>query len=66
MPVALQIFILGITVMFATSCASTSDGVNAIPINPVATNLQATNSADNSWYQPTWSPEYDPDLLGGE
>jgi hypothetical protein len=65
-PAAFQTIILGITVMFATGCASTSDGVSTRPINPVATDLQATNSEDDSWYQPTWSPEYNPDLLGGE
>jgi hypothetical protein len=35
-------------------------------MNQAATNPQATNSASDSWYQPTWSPEYNPDLLGGE
>jgi hypothetical protein len=63
---ALQSVVLGSTVMLAASCASTSDGVSTKPINPVSTNLQATSSKDDSWYKPTWSPEYDPDLLGGE
>ena len=58
--------VLGITVMLAGSCASTSDGVSTRSISPVATNSQATNSKDASWYEPTRSPEFDPDLLGGE
>jgi hypothetical protein len=63
---ALQTIVLGIMIMLVTSCASTSDGVSTRPENPVANNRQATNSKDDSWYQPTRSPEYDPDLLGGE
>jgi hypothetical protein len=63
---ALQTVVLGITVMLATGCASTSNGVSTGPVNPVATNLPAINSEDDGWYQPTRSPEYDPDLLGGE
>jgi hypothetical protein len=27
---------------------------------------QATNSERDSWYQPTRSPEFDPDLFGGD
>jgi hypothetical protein len=45
---------------------STGDGVSTTLMNPVANNHQATNSEDDSWYQPSRSPEFDPDLLGGE
>ena len=52
--------------MLAASCASTSDGVSARRINSVANNQEATNSGENRWYEPSRSPEFDPDLLGGE
>ena len=63
---ALQVDVLGITFMFADSCASKSDGVSTRPVNPVANKQQATNSEGDSWYQPSRSPEFNPDLLGGD
>jgi hypothetical protein len=63
---ALQAIVLTITVMLGTGCASTGDGVSTTLMNPVANNHQATNSERDSWYQPSRSPEFDPDLLGGE
>jgi hypothetical protein len=63
---AIDTIVLGITVMLAAGCASTSDGVSTRRINPVANNQQATNFEEDSWYQPSRSPEFDPDLLGGE
>jgi len=63
---AIDTILLGITVTLAASCASTSDGVSTRRINPVANNQQATNFEEDSWYQPSRSPEFDPDLLGGE
>ena len=63
---ALQTIGLGITVMLAAGCASTSDGVSRRTMNPVADNRQVTNSEDDGWYQPLRSPEFDPDLLGGD
>jgi len=63
---AIDTIVLGITVMLAAGCASTSDGVSTRRINPVANNQQATNFEEDSWYQPSRSPEFDPDLRGGE
>jgi hypothetical protein len=63
---ALQTMALGITVMLSTSCASTNNGVNTTLVNQVANDHHAINSEDDGWYQPSRSPEFDPDLLGGE
>ena len=56
---------LGVIVVLATGCSSTGTGSNARLISPVPTNQQASNSEDDSWYQPSRSPGFDPDLFGG-
>jgi hypothetical protein len=56
---------LGATVVFATGCSSTGTGFDARLISPVPNNQQATNSEDDSWYQPSRSPGIDPDVFGG-
>jgi hypothetical protein len=48
-----------------TSCASTRNGVSMRMMSTVGNNQQATNSENDSWYQPTRSPGFDPDLFGG-
>ena len=55
---------LGATVVLATGCSSTGTGFDARLISPVASNQQAANSEDENWYQPSRSPEFDPDLFG--
>jgi hypothetical protein len=55
---------LGVTVVFATGCSSTDTGFDARLISPVPNNQQARNSEDDSWYQPSRSPGFDPDLFG--
>ena len=52
---ALLSIVLGITVVPATSCASTGNAVSARLISPIG---------DGS-YQTTRSPGFDPDLFGG-
>ena len=61
---ALLAVALGATVVLATGCSSTGAGYNARLISPVPNNQQATNSQDDNWYQPSRSPEFDPDLFG--
>ena len=56
---------LGVIVVLATGCSSTGTGFNARLISPVPTNQQASNAEDDSWYQPSRSPGFDPDLFGG-
>src|SRR5258707_5122163 len=55
---------LGATVVLATGCSSTGTGFDARLISPLPNNQQATNSEDDSWYQPSRSPGFDPDLFG--
>jgi hypothetical protein len=55
---------LGATVVLATGCSSTGTGFDARLISPIPNNQQATNSKDDSWYQPSWSPGFNPDLFG--
>jgi hypothetical protein len=62
---ALLTIVLGITVVLATSCGSTRNAVSTRLISAVGNNQQATKSENDSWYQPTCSPEFDPDLFGG-
>jgi hypothetical protein len=62
---ALLTIVLGITVVLATSCASTRNAVSTRLIRAVGNNQQATNSKNDSWYQPTRGPGFDPDLFGG-
>jgi hypothetical protein len=62
---ALLTIVLGITVVLTTSCASTRNAVSTRLISAVGNNQQATNSKNVSWYQPTRSPGFVPDLFGG-
>jgi hypothetical protein len=57
--------VLGATVVLATGCSSTGTGFSGRLISPVANDQQATNSEDDSFYQPPRSPGLDPDLFGG-
>jgi hypothetical protein len=51
-------------VVVATGCSSTGTGFGVKLISPVHRNQQAANSEDVNWYQPSRSPEFDPDLFG--
>jgi hypothetical protein len=61
---ALLAVALGATVVLTTGCSSTGTGFDARLISPVPGNQQAANSEDDNWYQPSRSPEFDPDLFG--
>ena len=61
---ALLAVALGATVVLATGCSSTGTGFDARLISPFPSNQQAANSEDDYWYQPSRSPEFDPDLFG--
>jgi hypothetical protein len=61
---ALLAVALGATAVLATGCSSTGAGFDARLIGPVPSNQQAANSEDDNWYQPSRSPEFDPDLFG--
>jgi hypothetical protein len=62
---ALLIILLGITVVLATSCASARNASSPGLISAFKNNQEATNSENDRWYQPTRSPQFDPDLFGG-
>ena len=53
---------LGATVVLVTGCSATGTGFGARLINPVPNNQKATNSEDDSWYQPPRSPGFDSDF----
>ena len=55
---ALLTIVLGVTVVLATGCEATSNGVNAGLISPVSNNQQASNSKDEGLYQPARSPAF--------
>ena len=55
---ALLTIVLGVTVVLATGCEATSNGVNAQLISPVSNNQQASNSEDEGLYQPARSPAF--------
>ena len=55
---------LGATVVLATGCSSMSTGFDARLISPFPSSQQAANSEDDNWYQPSRSPEFDPNLFG--
>jgi len=55
---------LAVAVVLATGCSSTGAGFNAGLTSPIPNNQQATNSEDDSLYQPSRSPGFDPDLFG--
>jgi hypothetical protein len=61
---ALLAVALGVTVVLATGCSSTGPGFDARLISPFPSNQQAANSEEDHWYQPSRSPEFDPDLFG--
>ena len=61
---ALLAGVLWVAVVLATSCSSTATGFNPLLISSVPNNRQATNSQDDSFYQPPRSPAFDPDLFG--
>ena len=52
---------VGATIVLATGCSSTGTGFSERLISPVPNNQQATNSENDSWYQPPRSPGFDPD-----
>jgi hypothetical protein len=62
--VALLAVTLGATVVLATGCSSTSTGFDARLLSPAPNSQQAANSENENWYQPSRSPEFDPDLFG--
>ena len=62
--VALPAVMLAVAVVLATGCSSTGAGFNAGLTSPIPNNQQATNSEDDSLYQPSRSPGFDPDLFG--
>jgi hypothetical protein len=49
---------VGVTVVLATGCAATSNGVSARLISPVPNNQQASNSEDEGSYQSARSPGF--------
>jgi hypothetical protein len=61
---ALLAVALGATVVLATGCSSTGTGFDARLLSPAPSNQQAANSESDNWYQPSRSPEFDPDLFG--
>ena len=61
---ALLAVALGATVVLATGCSSTGTGSAARLIGPIPSNQQVANSENDNWYQPSRSPEFDPDLFG--
>jgi hypothetical protein len=61
---ALLAVALGATAVLATGCSSTGAGFDARLISPVPSNQRVANSEDDNWYQPSRSPEFDPDLFG--
>src|ERR1700688_1125798 len=61
---ALLAVALGATVVLATGCSSTGTGFDARLISPIPSNQQTANSENDNWYQPSRSPEFDPDLFG--
>src|ERR1700678_1074323 len=61
---ALLVVALLTIVVLTTGCSSTGTGFGARMISPVHSNQQAANSEDVNWYQPSRSPEFDPDLFG--
>ena len=61
---ALLAVALGATVVLATGCSSTGTGFDARLIGPIPSNQQVANSENDNWYQPSRSPEFDPDLFG--
>jgi hypothetical protein len=48
-------------VVLTTGCPSTGTGFGARMMSPVHSNQQAANSENGDWYQPSRSPEFDPD-----
>jgi hypothetical protein len=61
---ALLTVALGATVVLATGCSSTGTGFDARLLSPSLSNQQAAHSEKDNWYQPSRSPEFDPDLFG--
>ena len=61
---ALLAGVLWVAVVLATSCSSTTTGLNPLLISPVPNDQQARNSQDDRLYQPPQSPAFDPDLFG--
>ena len=61
---ALLAVALGATVVLATGCSSTGTGFDAKLIGPIPSNQQVANFENDNWYQPSQSPEFDPNLFG--
>jgi hypothetical protein len=55
---------LAAIVVLAAGCSSTGTGFSERLISPVSNNQQATHSEDDSGYQTSRSPGFDPDLFG--
>jgi hypothetical protein len=55
---------LAAIVVLATGCSSTGTGFSERLTSPVPNNQPATNSKDDSWYQPPRSSGFDPYLFG--
>ena len=54
----LLIVVLGLTVVLATGCASTGNGLSARLISPIPTNEQASQWEEEGSYQPAGSPAF--------
>ena len=61
---ALLAVALGATVVLETGCSSTGTAFDARLIGPIPSNQQVANSGNDNWYQPSRSPEFDPNLFG--
>jgi hypothetical protein len=55
---ALLTVVLGLTVVLATGCASTGNGLSARLISPVTNNQHAGDAVENDTYQPARSPAF--------
>jgi hypothetical protein len=61
---ALLVVAVLMIVVLTTDCSSTGTGFGVRMISPVHSNQQPASSEDANWYQPSRSPEFDPDLFG--
>ena len=61
---ALLAVALGATVVLETGCSATGTAFDARLIGPIPSNQQVANSENDNWYQPSRSPEFDPNLFG--
>jgi hypothetical protein len=60
---ALLTLLLGMSVVVATSCSSTGNGLNARLVSPVSAARQGSDPEDEARYEPPRSPAFS-DLFG--